>query len=111
MSDTPLGWPIVGRFALEMEAKLEANRHKGVREGQQDGCDPSMCPPSGGWLHDDPLALLHRVMEEVVELQHAIDRGAPSTEIIEEAADVANMAMMVADAYCYRANRRGLLER
>lgn len=87
-SDT---WETVQAFAREMEEKLSQNRHK------------------GGWLTDDPLALLHRVMEEVVELQHAIDQGAPSGEIIEEAADVANMAMMVADAYSYQRTQRGLV--
>ena len=70
-------WPTVYWFALEMVRKLDSNKpKKGGREG---------------WENDDPLALLGRLREEVEELSAARND-------IGEAADVANMAMMVADS-------------
>lgn len=66
-----------------MVKKLDANRpKKGGREG---------------WQNDDPSALVRRVIEEAEELEHAVDTQ-PRGLILAEAADVANMALMVADA-------------
>lgn len=89
------------RFAVLMEAKLRANDHK------------------PGWKHDAALGLVARVEGEATELREIVEthwentrrdfvesmdpsrgwRGAPdlSEAIGNEAADVANMAMMVAD--------------
>ena len=56
-----------------------------------------------GWMGNLPNALLDRVREEVAELDNAIDYGARAEDqshprnIIDECADVANMAMMIAD--------------
>lgn len=82
-------WPWVLAFARRMEAKLEANRHKGDREG---------------WLSDRPRALFERLTEEVRELRLALRLDKPRwyergeiDEVTAEAADVANFAMMIAD--------------
>lgn len=91
--DSPT-WPYVLAFARQMEGKLDQNRHKGNREG---------------WLKDAPIDLLARLVEEVVELQHAIDRGWPTDDVDGEAADVANFALMVADAYRHRNGSRAAL--
>lgn len=76
-------WPMLIPFLAAMAGKLDANRaKKGGREG---------------WQNQEPGSLVRRVIEEAEELEHAVDtKGA--REILLEAADVANMAMMVADA-------------
>lgn len=76
-------WPVLVPFIAAMVRKLDANKpKKGGREG---------------WRNDNPDALVRRVIEEAEELEHAVDtEGARG--ILLEAADVANMAMMVADA-------------
>jgi NTP pyrophosphatase (non-canonical NTP hydrolase) len=89
-------WPYVLAFAREMEVKLAANRHKGDREG---------------WARESTEWLMTRLREEVAELQAQLpyrvgvrsaddsgweSRGSPRG-IREEAADVANFAMMIAD--------------
>ena len=88
-------WPIVLDFAKRMEAKLEKNRHKGDREG---------------WLADDIDDLLERLREELCELDNAICDTHGNTadawmakQIANEAADVANFAMFIADWYLHRA--------
>jgi NTP pyrophosphatase (non-canonical NTP hydrolase) len=81
------GWNEVLRctsaFRKAMNSKLFLNQHKGNRNG---------------WKMDDPYDLLIRVREETEELAKALDSDN-KTEILQEAADIANMAMMVADAY------------
>lgn len=72
--------PVVAWFAKHMERKLRANEHK------------------GGWLEDDHWDLFKAASDELSELNEAMSR--PDDEkIIEEAADVANMVMMVADVH------------
>lgn len=89
--DSPT-WPYVLAFAKRMEAKLAKNRHKGDREG---------------WLKDHPLSLCARIGDESRELYEAIE-GTESAEVVSnEAADVANFAMMVADSYSYSYPFRG----
>jgi hypothetical protein len=68
----------VTRWGEDMYSALIRNAHKGR-----------------SWFRDDPQALLARVCEELHELAAALEDGNVSAE---EAADVANMAMMVADA-------------
>lgn len=91
--------PFVLQFALRMEAKLEANRHKGDREG---------------WIRDDPQALFERLKQEAAELEREILVGfvrmhepanAPfhADKLANEAADVANFALMIADWHLARA--------
>lgn len=77
-------WPYVFAFALEMEKKLAANRHKGDREG---------------WSGDHPRDLFDRLMEEARELKATFRLGssAQPEDVRVEAADVANFAMMIAD--------------
>lgn len=70
--------PEVTWFAEQMERKLRENDHK------------------GGWRNDDIGHLNHRLGLEQVELNVALTKGV-AEEIISEAADVANFAMMVAD--------------
>ena len=79
-------WPWVLAFARRMEAKLEQNRHKGDREG---------------WQKDSANALLRRLSDELDELKAAVARPLINSErqiaIADEAANVANFAMMIAD--------------
>ena len=86
--------PEVAAFADAMEAQLRANDHK------------------GGWHDDHHDDLLDRLREETKELADVLDlsggkagRFFPSdpqgptwsAEVLREAADVANFAMMIAD--------------
>lgn len=68
-------------FAAHMQSKLEENAHK------------------GGWDDDSAEELLARLVEETRELRTAIRKGKPKAEVVEEAADVANFAMMIAEVY------------
>lgn len=93
--------PLIRWFAEQMELKLRENDHK------------------GGWHEDEPMALLKRVRQETKELSDAIENCGPpncgcreagcqhtsfftqttAEDVVREAADVANMAMMVADHF------------
>lgn len=77
-----LGW-----FAGKMAQKLRENDHK------------------GSWAGLDNNYLEQRLYQEFIELTEAITKGNPD-EIIAEAADVANFALMIAD----NANRTKLNE-
>jgi NTP pyrophosphatase (non-canonical NTP hydrolase) len=68
-------------FASDMRRKLRKNSHK------KSWKDPEV---SVWYLFD-------RLEEEVLELKEALRKGLPTTEIIDECADVGNMAMMIAD--------------
>jgi NTP pyrophosphatase (non-canonical NTP hydrolase) len=81
----------VARWSEPMAAKLRANAHK------------------GGWLHDAPKVLLDRVYGELGEVGQALAKviwaareGSHVQSLVvdlrREAADVANMVMMLADA-------------
>jgi len=71
--------PQLAWFANEMEQQLEANDHK------------------SGWQYSTLKQLLRRLKQEVGELERAIEKGKPL--VVEEAADVANFAMMIADNF------------
>jgi NTP pyrophosphatase (non-canonical NTP hydrolase) len=71
--------PEVAAFALAMEDKLRKNDHK------------------GGWKDCTKQYMAMRLTQEREELRNAIQRGDPPEQIMKEAADVANFAMMVAD--------------
>ena len=76
--------PEVRIFAEAMERRLRANDHK------------------GGWKHETVYAyLLPRLLEELGELAMLLSDAylqTPKSErILQEAADVANFAMMIAD--------------
>lgn len=68
-------------FAVDMEAKLDQNRHKGGPEG---------------WRALDLTTLQKLLSDEVAELNGALALGN-SAAIVSECADVANFAMMIAD--------------
>ena len=74
-------------FALTMEEKL-------CMHDEQRG-------PTG-WKNEPVDYLLNRLSEEVAELRKAIADGASLNTINLEAADVGNLAMMVADAHTYQ---------
>ncbi len=81
--------PWVDAFADAMEAKLDANRDKGDRNG---------------WRKEQAAYLRRCLLNEVAELFHEMDtHGVPGTasqrkaRIVSECADVANFAMMIAD--------------
>lgn len=65
-------------FSRRMLTKLRANDHK------------------GGWQNLDRRWLLHRLRQEIAELDRALRRNDPHA-IIHESSDVANFAMMIAD--------------
>lgn len=73
-----LKYPAVQWFAMSMERKLDLNRHKGT------------------WIHCTPNELLKRLKEETQELEDEIKTGNLDN-VLQEAADVANFAMMIAD--------------
>ena len=66
-------------FARNMELKLRENDHK------------------GGWKKCEHSWLLDRLKQEVVELEKALDQVNNQENVIREAADVANFALMIAD--------------
>jgi len=68
----------VERFADVMEERLKENDHK------------------GGWLTCSSEYLLRRLREEVDELETALTEDS-NDDLIAEAADIANFAMMIAD--------------
>lgn len=72
--------PVVFWFAQQMEAQLQANDHK------------------HGWKGDTLESLHDRVRQETTELRFELNRSPrDGRRIVREAADVANMSMMVAD--------------
>lgn len=79
-------WPFVLAFAERMEAKLAENRHKGNRDD---------------WVKDDIIDLRRRIHMELRELDDACNNKSSSEDIANEAADVANFCMMVADWYLH----------
>ena len=68
----------VATFAQAMEEKLRENDYK------------------GGWKGCDMQYLSMRLTQEREELRKAVERGDP-TEVLREAADVANFCMMIAE--------------
>ena len=68
-------------FAEQMEKKLQKNDHR------------------SGWKDADEDFLLQRLQEEILELKDEICESHiyNSKKVIEECADVANFAMMIAD--------------
>lgn len=73
-------------FGLQdaMLAKLHRDAHKGP------------------WKHSDPMVLFTRLLDEAQELQAAVLKGEHPRAVLAEAADVANFAAMVADAYAHQ---------
>ncbi len=53
----------------------------------------------GSWSHESVGWLLRRLKQEVRELDRALKKGAPMGDVISEAADVGNFAMMIATNY------------
>lgn len=89
LPDSPT-WPMVMAFALCMEKKLAKNRHKGDSEG---------------WRCDTRSELLVRLKQEVGELELVLT--GDSEYVINEAADVGNFAMMIADKAALAAAGKG----
>lgn len=69
-------------FFGAMLEKLRQNEHKG-----------------DDWHEDHPLELLDRVQDELIEALEAVRRGEAPARVLDECADIANMAMMAADSY------------
>lgn len=67
-------------FAQEMEGQLQENDHK------------------DGWEERSAKWLLNRLKQEVGELERAIEN---KKNVVDEAADVANFAMMIADNFAH----------
>lgn len=79
--------PTVIWWAKQTELVLQNNDHK------------------GGWLDPEwpTIEAVRRLKEEVAELEQAVLKGADISDVVREASDVSNFAMMIGD----RA-RRGL---
>lgn len=83
--------PLVHRFALKMEEKLQRDD---LRKGH--------------WKKEGVSVLWACLLQEVKELEDALMSDATAEEITLECADVANLAMMVADmvgGFCGNARR------
>lgn len=74
----------LANFHGHMSRKLVENYHK------------------GGWRDNSVESLRKRIDEELEELDLAIANGRPYDVIAREAADVANMVMMVQDRFWQR---------
>lgn len=75
-------------FAMAMERELQENDCK----AGWDGC-------SIPWL-------LHRLRQEIDELERAIQHGKSPADVLSEAADAGNFLMMIADRYHDQAEAR-----
>lgn len=83
--------PSVIAFAKAMQYKLDKNKHKDGKGGVRN--------PDGsrnGWSGCSVLFLREKLEEEVEELIDALEHDGPD-EVRNEAADVGNIAMMLAD--------------
>lgn len=80
-------------FAERMELKLQQNDHK------------------DGWQDCDDWWLLQRVSQEYDELRKATIGSCDAEKIADEAADVANFCMMIADNAAMRALKRRKVKR
>lgn len=79
MAEREVDWPTVTMFAEAMKDGLDVNEHK------------------GGWEDCSEEFLIAKLAEEFAEFVQAV-KGEESAEAIrEEAADLANVAMMLAD--------------
>ena len=81
-------------LCVAMRFKLEKNRFKKCPKMDPDGKNEI----GRTWTTCSPEWVLLRLKQEVLELEEAI-RFGKSTEILEEAADVANFAMIIHDIY------------
>jgi NTP pyrophosphatase (non-canonical NTP hydrolase) len=73
--------PEIKRFAVMMERKLQANDHKGT------------------WKESSISYLFSRLEDEVRELRDQINSKSPVQDVVGEASDVANFAMMIYDVF------------
>ncbi len=80
----------VKQFAERMQYKLDKNKDK--------PCD-GMNPEGGGrtWKHCNLYWLLLRLREETIELEKALEGDRRGDDVLDEAADVGNFAMMIFD--------------
>jgi hypothetical protein len=105
---TPTGWDyIFNREGSQMQQQIRLN----VRVERARALDAFVASMEIGmivhdsdrgpvtWRRDDPAELFAHLQEEVDELKALLDSGNASLgDVRREAADVANMAFMVADA-------------
>ena len=83
--------PEVMAFARAMQFKLDKNAHKSGWETYDD-------EGKRKWDNGMIAFLQDKLLEEVDELQEAMESGT-AEEVVQEAADVGNLAMMIADCY------------
>ena len=76
------------RFAVRMQHKLNKNKHKACIKLNPTGVGRS-------WMSCDYQWLLYRLRQETLELEEAL--YSQPENITDEAADVANFAMMIFD--------------
>lgn len=70
------------QWSQSMQGQLISNAHKGTN-----------------WKRDSVESLLVRVQQEIGEMIDAMHEGKEPRDVFKEAADVANMIFMAADAY------------
>ena len=80
----PLPKMVPPDWILAMDTKLQANAHKG---------------DTGDWKTEELSFFMGKLAEEVAELQKALRWHEPRNVVYDEAADVANVALMLADSY------------
>lgn len=81
--------PAILKFAETMQRKLDKNKDKKCAEMNPDGKGRT-------WKDCDLTWLLRRLREETLELDEAL-YNTDRENVIEEAADVGNFAMMIHD--------------
>ena len=85
--------PEILALATLMQAKLDKNKHKDGAGWERDENGARK-----GWICPMDF-LIAKLMEEVSELVMAVHEDENGIDVHYEAADVANLAMMIADNY------------
>lgn len=92
--------PEVLAFAIQMERKLRANDHKG-KTGWKDGSPFSTRENLRSKLDEEYHELKHAVIEQkyAANPESVITPAQANQNVMDEAADLANICMMLADNY------------
>lgn len=91
--------PSISTFAIQMQEKLDRNRHKTKPDDQWPRNEKG---ERAGWEGVDIDYLKSKLLEEVWELHVAILEQASIDIVTDEAADIGNIAMMIRDVYAQK---------
>lgn len=86
------------RFAVDLDA-LDSFRERMAKKLLKNA-------GKGGWDHESMESLLAGIERELAEMKQAIEKGESGSRVANEAADVANYLMMVADRFDGRSKIR-----